>query len=133
MEVKNVLDHEVWVLSSFKHKQAIVVRTDLAMTKGKTAVQVAHAAVTAGEKARREHKVWWEAWIGEGQCKVTVMAKSESELLELEKEAGALGLPTALIEDRGLTEIPPGTITCLGIGPAPAELLDRVTGRLPLL
>jgi len=120
-------------LSIFKFKQAIAVRTDLAMTKGKTAVQVAHAAVTASEEARKKRKAWWKAWIGEGQCKVTVKATSEIELLELEKKARALELPTALIEDRGLTEIPPGTITCLSVGPAPAELVDRVTGRLPLL
>lgn len=120
-------------LSTFNYKQAIAVRTDLAMTKGKTAVQVAHAAVTASEETRKKRKAWWKAWIGEGQCKVTVKATSEIELLELKKRARSLGLPTALIEDRGLTEIPPGTITCLGIGPAPAELVDRVTGRLPLL
>ncbi|MGQ9551871.1 MAG: peptidyl-tRNA hydrolase, partial [Candidatus Bathycorpusculaceae bacterium] len=42
-------------------------------------------------------------------------------------------LPNVLIVDRGLTEIPPDTITCLGIGPAPAEKIDKLTGRLPLL
>lgn len=121
------------MLSSFKYKQAIAVRTDLAMTKGKAAVQVAHAAVTASEEARKKHRAWWKAWIDEGQCKVTVKATSEIELLGLEKKARSLGLPTALVEDKGLTEIPPGTMTCLSIGPAPAELVDRVTGRLRLL
>jgi len=69
----------------------------------------------------------------EGQCKVVVKVKNEEELLELKKRAKELGLPHALIVDRGLTEVPPDTITCLGIGPAPAEKLDKLTGKLPLL
>jgi len=69
----------------------------------------------------------------EGQCKIAVKVKSEKELLELEKQAKELALPCALIIDRGLTEVPPETITCLGIGPAPTEKIDKITSMLPLL
>jgi PTH2 family peptidyl-tRNA hydrolase len=103
------------------------------MSKGKIAAQAGHAAVSAAEEARKHYKEWFKAWIDEGQCKVVVKVRSEKELLDLEKQAKEMRLPCALIVDRGLTEIPPGTITCLGIGPAPSEKVDKITGKLPLL
>jgi len=120
-------------MSEFRYKQVIVFRSDLKLSKGKAAAQAGHAAVSAAEEARKHKKEWWEAWITEGQCKVVVKVKSEAELLALERKAKEMALPCALIIDRGLTEIPPGTITCLGIGPAPAEKVDKITGNLPLL
>jgi len=120
-------------MDEFHYKQVIVFRSDLKLSKGKTAVQAGHAAVSAAEEARKHRREWWEAWLNEGQCKVVVKVKSEAELLALEKKAEEMALPYALIVDRGLTEIPPGTITCLGIGPAPAEKIDKITGDLPLL
>ncbi|MDH5481619.1 MAG: peptidyl-tRNA hydrolase Pth2 [Candidatus Bathyarchaeota archaeon] len=120
-------------MSEFRYKQVIVFRSDLGLSKGKVAAQGGHAAVSAAEEARKHKKAWWEAWINEGQRKIAVKVKSEKELLELEKQAKELALPTALIIDRGLTEIPPDTITCLGIGPAPTEKVDKLTGELTLL
>jgi PTH2 family peptidyl-tRNA hydrolase len=38
-----------------------------------------------------------------------------------------------MIQDRGLTEIAPGTVTVLGIGPDRADRIDKITGDLPLL
>ena len=120
-------------MSEFRYKQVIVFRSDLKLSKGKITAQSGHAAVSAAEEARKHHRGWWKAWIIEGQCKVAVKVKSEKEVLELEKQAKELALPCALIIDRGLTEIPPETITCLGIGPAPSEIVDKLTGVLPLL
>jgi len=120
-------------MSDFHYKQVIVFRSDLKMSKGKIAAQAGHAAVSAAEEARKHHRKWWKAWIEEGQCKIAVEVESEKKLLELERQAKELSLPNALITDRGLTEVPPGTVTCLGIGPAPAERIDKITGMLPLL
>ncbi len=117
----------------FEYKQVIVFRSDLRLSKGKLAAQAGHAAVSAAEEARKRHRDWWDSWIFEGQRKIAVKVKGETELSELETEADDIGLPHALIVDRGLTEIPEGTITCLGIGPAPSEKIDRLTGKLPLL
>jgi PTH2 family peptidyl-tRNA hydrolase len=117
----------------FKYKQIIVIRSDLKMSKGKIAAQTGHAAVSAAEEARKHDQKWWKAWLEEGQCKIAVKVESEKKLLKLKKEAEELGLPHALISDRGLTQLPPGTITCLGIGPAPSSELDKITGMLALL
>jgi PTH2 family peptidyl-tRNA hydrolase len=119
--------------STFNYKQVIVLRTDLKMSKGKTAAQAGHAAVSAAEYARKNRPEWWNPWMREGQCKIALKAASEEELLELERKARNEGLPVALIVDRGLTELPPETTTCLGIGPAPADKVDVVTGKLSLL
>lgn len=120
-------------MNEFQFKQVIAVRRDLEMGKGKIAVQVAHAAVSAAEEARKRFTEWWEAWLKEGQCKVAVRVDSEEELLRLERKSRELRLPFALIRDRGLTQIEPGTTTCLGIGPAPSSVVDTFTGNLSLL
>jgi PTH2 family peptidyl-tRNA hydrolase len=119
--------------SAFAYKMVIVVRTDIKMSKGKVAAQAGHAAVSAAEYARKNRPEWWSPWIREGQCKIAVKVKSEQELLELERKARNAGLPAALIVDRGLTELPPETMTCLGIGPAPSDKVDTITGKLSLL
>jgi len=120
-------------MPDFDYKMVIVLRTDLKMSKGKIAAQAGHAAVSAAEEARKKHPEWWKKWFEEGQCKIAVKARSETELLELERKAKELELPFALISDRGLTELPPGTITCLGVGPAPSNRVDKMTGELDLL
>ena len=120
-------------MSGFRYKQVIVFRSDLKLSRGKMAAQAGHAAVSAAEEARKRRREWFEGWVDEGQCKIAVKVKSEKELSELESAAKDLGLPNALIVDRGLTQIPEGTVTCLGIGPAPESLVDKLTGKLRLL
>lgn len=109
-------------------KQVIVVRADLKLSKGKLAAQASHASVTAAEKSPQKKK-----WMDEGQKKSVVKVKDERELLEVFEAAKDFGLPAALIEDAGRTEIPAGTKTCVGIGPAKEEDIDKVTGHLKLL
>jgi PTH2 family peptidyl-tRNA hydrolase len=117
----------------FEYKQVLVIRMDLKMSRGKIAVQLAHAAVSAAEEARKHSLVAWRGWLWEGQKKVAVKVSSEEELLALRDKAIKAGLPVHLIRDRGLTELPPSTTTALGIGPARTETVDKITGDLPLL
>ena len=120
-----------------EYKQVIAVRTDIKMSKGKTAVQVAHAAVEAVlliiDSGRGEWMRWLRLWRLQGQKKIAVKVSSEQELLKVYQDALRLGLPASLIADAGLTELPPGTRTAVAVGPAPVKLVDKVTGRLKLL
>jgi PTH2 family peptidyl-tRNA hydrolase len=119
-------------MSFLRFKQVIVLRSDLKMSPGKAAAQASHAAVSSAEEARKSNPLWWKEWIESGQCKIILKVNSESELLRLEKKAREMGLPVALISDMGLTELEPNTITALGIGPAPSNIIDKITGSLPL-
>jgi len=103
------------------------------MSKGKIAVQVSHASVTVAEETRKRNPQWWDSWIQEGQAKVVVKVSSESDLEELHRKALEVGLASAIIHDSGLTQVEPGTPTCVGIGPGPADLIDKITGTLSLL
>ncbi|MFH0860457.1 MAG: peptidyl-tRNA hydrolase Pth2 [Candidatus Altiarchaeota archaeon] len=109
-------------------KQVIVVRVDLKMGKGKIAAQVSHASLAAADKSPDRGK-----WVNQGMKKSVLKCEGEKELLQLTQLAKDMGLPTALIEDAGHTQVEPGTKTCVGIGPAPSDRIDKITGRLKLL
>lgn len=123
----------VFTVNLTNYKQVIVVRQDLKMGKGKLAVQVAHASVSAAEEARRHKPNWFEAWFGHNQAKICVKVETEKQLRLLKGDVEEAGIPNALIQDAGLTQLEPGTTTCLGIGPLPSEIADRYTGELKLV
>ena len=110
-------------------KQAIVARTDIGMGTGKLAAQVAHASLSAYEDADRLAR---NEWKGEGQKKVVLKGQSESQLFELADVAEREGLPYAVIRDAGHTQLEPGTVTALAVGPGRDDIVDKVTGDLPL-
>jgi len=114
-------------------KQVIVVRQDLEMGKGKLAVQVAHAAVEGYIEAFKHKPEWVEEWLKQGQKKVVVKVSSLEELMNIFNEARKHKLPTCIIRDAGKTQLKPGTITCIALGPAPSRILDEITGKLKLL
>lgn len=111
----------------------LVVRGELRLTPGKAAVQVAHAAVQLALNSERKDRRTFDQWMGEGGKKIAVVGQSLEELDEIARGARAKGIPSVFIEDAGLTEVPPGTRTVLGLGPASASEIDPLTGHLPLL
>lgn len=133
---------------SRQSKQVIVIRKDLSMRKGKIASQCAHASMKllldmmerthTVTHARRflvyEHSSALADWLDGIFTKITVSVDSEEALLAVHEQAKAVGLPTALIQDVGKTEfggVP--TYTAVAVGPAWADEVDPITGKLPLL
>jgi PTH2 family peptidyl-tRNA hydrolase len=110
-------------------KQAIVARADLGMGEGKLAAQVAHASLSAFQDTPEPDR---RAWQGEGQTKIVLKADGERTLFELADAAERDGLPHAIVRDAGRTQLEPGTVTALAVGPAPDEAVDAVTGHLSL-
>lgn len=115
-----------------KIKQVIAVRTDLGMGKGKIAAQVGHACVLGAENVRKSKPEWFKEW-WMGQEKVVVKVSGMKELNQVKSDAISLDVPWSEVTDAGHTQIAPGTTTCISLGPAPEELIDKITGDLKLL
>ena len=114
-------------------KQALVMRADLQMGKGKLAAQASHASVMAFLDAREKNANAANQWVESGMKKITLKVQSEKELLDIFNAAKRAKLPCALVRDAGHTQLEPGTLTGVGIGPAEDSTLDKITGGLKLL
>ncbi|MCI4350291.1 MAG: aminoacyl-tRNA hydrolase [Thermoplasmata archaeon] len=110
----------------------LVLRGELGLSPGKAAVQVAHAAVMLADLARGRREEVHDAWLRQGQKKIVVTARTLDDLNALSAKARARKILEVFVQDAGLTEVPPGTTTVLGLGPARVEEIDAVTGQLPL-
>ncbi len=111
-------------------KQVMVIRTDLKMGKGKIAAQACHGSLGAYKRA--DEKVI-DKWESEGEKKVVVKASDLRELYEIYELVKNTDIPYYLVQDAGRTELPKGTVTCLGIGPDEDEKIDKITDELKLL
>ncbi|XP_026823584.1 peptidyl-tRNA hydrolase 2, mitochondrial isoform X1 [Ooceraea biroi] len=116
-------------------KMVIVVRTDISMGKGKVGAQCAHAALECCRQTLNSEKSeqMFQSWLKIGQPKVVLRIQNEEELLTLVDKAKDAGLITAVIKDAGRTQLKPGTITAVGIGPGSNEVIDSLTSKLRLL
>jgi PTH2 family peptidyl-tRNA hydrolase len=115
------------------YKQVILVRTDLKMGTGKKCAQSCHASVSASDIVRVKDKNTWKMWKNSGQKKVVLRVSGIEELHEIITKLGKSDLNYFLVKDAGLTQLEPGTVTALGIGPAKSIDLDEITGDLKLL
>jgi len=116
-----------------EYKQVILVRMDIGMGTGKKCVQSCHASVSSSDLVRTRNKTVWKQWMNTGQKKVVLKIKSVDDLLFIYNKILKEKIPCFLVQDAGLTQLEPGTITALGIGPAEANRLDKISGKLKLL
>lgn len=112
-------------------KMALIVRTDLSMNKGKIAAQVAHAAVQLFRINQAHPDV--DRWLKQGQPKVVLKVGSLESIEDIQREAKAMGLINEAIFDAGHTQVPTGSLTVLGIGPASEKKINQIVGHLKLL
>jgi peptidyl-tRNA hydrolase len=98
---------EVASLQATEGAMTYVVNPSIEMSTGKTMAQVAHAATMSAATGRVE------AWVAAG-CPARVVRPKDKQRFE---DTCAREDLTAKVEDAGLTEVPPGTITVLAIPP----------------
>jgi PTH2 family peptidyl-tRNA hydrolase len=131
-------------------RQTIIVRKDLNMRKGKIGSQSAHASMLSllnmmnKEYIKDKHgneyirlvaeygaNGYLGEWLENSFTKICLGCDSEEELLELFKKADEAGLNPVLVTDNGVTEFNGvKTNTCIAIGPAPKEEIDKITSHL---
>ncbi len=114
-------------------KQAIIIRSDIDMGKGKAVAQGAHASLMSYLEAVKIRKDVAERWIKAGERKIVLKIDNEEKMRRLAEALKYKGIPCALVSDAGLTQLPPGTVTALGIGPWKKEEIDFFTSALKLL
>ena len=129
------------------HKQVLVIRKDLNMRKGKIAAQAAHASMKAildqsyiqvNETNLNTLVIPLttniEPWLTGLFTKICVSVNSEEELVNIYNQAKSANICCSLIQDAGLTEFNgQPTLTAVAVGPDLAEIIDPITGYLPLL
>jgi PTH2 family peptidyl-tRNA hydrolase len=114
-------------------KQVMVVRKDLNLGCGKIASQVAHGSLGSYEECKKKRPEWVESWKQSRWKKIVAKVNSYEEITHLVEQASKMNIPYFLVFDAGLTQVDPGTLTCIGFGPAPSHLMDELTGDLKLL
>ncbi len=114
-------------------KQVIIIRMDIEMSKGKTVAQGCHASLMSYFVAERADKAVAKEWLEEGEKKIVLKVSDEEALEKLYKAFQFKKVPCALVSDAGLTQLPPGTKTALGVGPWRSSEIDQFTKGFKLL
>ena len=112
-------------------KQVVLVRGDLGMGRGKVAAQAAHASLGAYRKAKKKTPDVVAEWEKGGGKKIVLKAVLK-KIMEFREWADREGVVSYLVKDAGYTQVEPGTVTALGLGPDTEERL-RPTEELKLL
>lgn len=121
-------------------KMVFVVNTSLEMGAGKVAAQVGHAALgvqrtLAAKSKEGKYKVTMTdlgLWQDFGEKMVVVKGESTQHLRDLHLMAEDLELPSFLVKDAGITQVPSGAVTVFGVFGEDDDV-NKITGRLKLM
>ena len=124
-------------MSEFKYTQAIVVRKDIEIPKGKLAVQVAHASVGSFLNDYYESNEdildsFVTDWFKEGQRKIVFKVNNLNDLYDIQALADEHHIRNYLVEDFACTVFKEPTVTCIGLGPVSIRKMDEITKDLRL-
>jgi len=119
-------------------KQVFIINQDLKMGKGKIAVQVAHGEVLYMEQAFDEGYLHPENYISwrkddDELMKKVVLKATENQIDEIIEELCFQKIWCSVVYDRGLTQIPEDSLTCVVVEPLLEEQCDKLFGNLKLL
>lgn len=125
-------------------KQIYLINTDLKMDKGKTAVQVSHGGIMYMQEVMSrcvdicmlERFYDWKAETPDdpiGMMKKIVLKSTEKEMRDIHQKLKSLNIWSYLIFDKGLTQIPENSLTCLVVEPLEESQCNTLFGNLKLL
>ncbi|XP_062583383.1 probable peptidyl-tRNA hydrolase 2 [Saccostrea cucullata] len=117
------------------YKMVFVVNSELDMGVGKTAAQVAHAALGLHRTLLDDPQKYGQmlmSWEQFGETKIVTKGDNTAQLMSLAEKASNLDLPHYIVHDAGKTQIPSGSTTVLAIM-GNLEVVDSITGSLKLL
>ena len=105
-----------------------IVRTDLNMSRGKIAAQVAHAAVDL-----TYHNKCDEWYNDHNQTKIVLGINGFDKLDSLLCRLLERKVFIAQVHDIGKTEVEENTLTCVGIGPIERKAIQKILSGLKAL
>lgn len=117
----------------------ILVNKELNMGVGKIAGQVAHVQTIIDNKIKNYANLevptidlldairWYEQWFSVGPQTKIILGAKEKDLLK------AIEMGAVEVRDKGLTEIPPNSLTAVGFIPQPKSNLVSFTKKFQLL
>ncbi len=126
-------------------KQVFIINSDLGMGKGKMVGQAAHAEVYYMEellfylegKAPENERLFerFIKWREEdhGLMKKIVLKAGQIEIQKILCELAVMEIEVFAVYDRGLTQIPEGSFTCIIVEPLEEERCDKLFVHLKLL
>ena len=126
-------------------KQVFIVNSDLGMGKGKIAGQVSHATIYYMEEillyvegqAPENERLFerFVAWREEehGLMKKIVLKTTEDEMNKIICDLAVKEIEKFAVYDAGLTQVEPGSFTCIVVEPLEEEKCGRLFGHLKLL